>query len=437
MTTDRFAERRARVLQNLGGGVLILPSTPVARRNGDAEHPYRASSDLLYLSNFREPSCVLVLSAVSPKAFTLFVQPRDPKAETWTGRRAGVEGAVRDYGADQAFSIDDLDKELGKLLAGAQTLWTPLGVDPAWDERILRVVSRVRASSRTGVQVPWRIHDPTPLLSELRLIKDETEIEHLRRASALTREGFLRAMKATRAGVAEYELEAEMLHAFRTGGGEAPGYEPIVAAGVNGTILHYRTGRDVLQSGELVLVDCGCEVEAGYTADVTRTWPVDGKFTAPQRALYETVLDAHAQAVAAVRPGVTRDAVHEVATRALIRGLVRLGLLQGDEDALFVDKSDDSYRRYYMHSTGHWLGLDVHDAGAYHVTGTSRPLVEGIVLTIEPGLYIAQNDEKAPAEYRGIGIRIEDDVLVTRTGGEILTVGIPREVEELEKVRAP
>lgn len=433
--SDVWSRRRARVLQRLGGGVLVLPATPEATRNGDAEHPYRASSDLLYLTNFREPTTVLVLSATSDKPYTLFVPPRDKAAETWTGRRAGVEGAVERFGASQAFPVDKLDEELPKLLVGAHTLWTPLGVDPAWDARIIRLLTAAKARQRTGVTVPLRIADPAALLHELRLIKDEGEIEAMRRAAKLTRDGFVAAMRATKPGAFEYELEAQMLHAYRQGGGAGPGYQPIVAAGANATILHYRTGRDVLQSGQVVLVDCGCEVDEGYTADVTRTWPVDGAFTAPQRALYELVLEAHQAAIAAVRPGTTREAVHEVACRVLIQGLVKLGLLEGDEDALWADKSDKSYRRFYMHGTSHWLGLDVHDAGAYHLAGSPRPLAPGMVLTVEPGLYVAEDDDKAPEAYRGIGIRIEDDVLVTRDGREVLTDAIPRTLDELAQVR--
>lgn len=433
--SDVWSKRRTRVLQRLGGGVLVLPATPEATRNGDAEHAYRASSDLLYLTDFREPTAVLVLSAVSDQPYTLFVPPRDKAAETWTGRRAGVEGAVSRFGASQAFPIEQLDEVLPKLLVGAHTLWTPLGVDPTWDARIIRLLTVARAKQRTGAQVPQRIADPAPLVHELRLIKDEGEIEALREAARLTRDGFVAAMRATKPGAFEYELEAQMLHAYRQGGGAGPGYQPIVASGTNATILHYRTGRDALQSGQVVLVDCGCEVDAGYTADVTRTWPVDGAFTEPQKALYELVLEAHQAAIAAIRPGTTREAVHEVACRVLIRGLVKLGLLVGEEDALWADKSEKSFRRYYMHATSHWLGLDVHDAGVYHQAGTPRPLAPGMVLTVEPGLYVAEDDEQAPAAYRGIGIRIEDDVLVTRDGREVLTDAIPRTLEELAQVQ--
>lgn len=433
--SDFWAQRRKRVLERLGGGVLVLPATPVATRSNDTEHPYRASSDLLYLTNFREPSSVVVLSAVSAKPYTLFVQPKDPKAETWTGRRAGVEGAVARFGADQAFSIDVLDKELPKLLVGAQTLWTPLGLDPEWDARIIRLLTNIRRSTRSGAQVPGRIADPGPLLHELRMLKSAQELDSMRHAARLTEDGFLAAMRATKPGAFEYELEAEMVHRFRKGGGEGSGYEPIVAAGVNATILHYRTGRDVLKAGELVLADCGCEVESGHTADVTRTWPVDGTFTRPQQALYEIVLEAHLAAIDAVRPGTTKDAVHEIACRVLIRGLVREGLLKGDEDALFADKSDASYRRYYMHSTSHWLGIDVHDVGTYHLGGTPRPLAAGMALTVEPGLYISADDMQAPEAFRGIGIRIEDDVVVTANGREVLTESIPRTVDELRRAR--
>jgi Xaa-Pro aminopeptidase len=428
-TGELYARRRERTLARLGGGVLVLPAASVQRRSGDSDHPYRQESDLLYLTGFREPGSVLVLAPHREKRFTLFVRPRDREMETWNGRRAGVEGAVRDFGADQAFVEGDLERELPALLEGAQTVHYPFGLDAGLDAMLLRLVRQGRGRQRTGTPVPERLQDLGSLLHEQRLYKDDAEVALLREAARLTADGFARAMRATRPGVREYEVEAELLYAYRKGGGDGPGYEPIVAGGVNATILHYRTGRDELKAGELLLVDSGCEF-GGYTADVTRTWPVDGRFTRAQRALYDAVLTAHEAAVAAVRPGASRDAVHEVACRSLIRSLLDLKLLEGTEASCWKDRS---FRRFYMHGTSHWLGLDVHDAGAYHAGGSPKPLAPGMVLTVEPGLYVAGDDEQAPPEYRGIGIRIEDDVLVTADGREVLTAAIPRTAEAMER----
>lgn len=422
------AERRGRVLQRLGGGALVLPAARVARRNGDADHPYRQDSDLLYLTGFVEPESVLVLNPASDKPFTLFVRPRDRDMEIWNGRRAGVDGAREDFGADQAFTIDRLDAELPALLTGADTIYTPLGADPEFDARLIQHLVGLRRRARNGAVVPDRIADVAPLLHELRLFKDEAELALLRRASTLTADGHLRAMAVTRPSVHEYELEAELLHAYRRGGSDGPGYEPIVATGVNATILHYRTGRDVLRDGDLVLIDSGCEVD-GYTADVTRTWPVSGRFSPEQRRLYETVLRAHEAAIAATRPGTTLDAIHDLTTRILVEGLIDIGLLSGSVDECIADKS---FRRYYMHRTSHWLGLDVHDVGAYFRGGSPRPLAPGMVFTIEPGLYVPEDDDRLGGAYRGIGIRIEDDVVVTTEGCDVLTAAVPRSVAEVE-----
>lgn len=431
MERDVFVRRRQRVLERLGGGVLVVPAAPVYRRNGDVEHVYRQESDLLYLTGFSEPESVLVLNPAAEKPYTLFVRPRDRDAEIWNGRRAGVEGAVAEFGADQAFTIDQLDKELPRLLAGAQTLHYSLGIDADTDRRIIGHLSNMRRRARLLGPPPERIADPGPLLHELRLLKDDAEVAVLRRAAELTTRGHLRAMAATRPGMHEYEVEAELLYEYRRGGGTGPGYENIVAAGVNATILHYRAGDAVLHDGDLVLIDSGCEVD-GYTADVTRTFPVNGRFTRPQQALYEIVLDAHFRALEAVRPGTTLDAIHELATRTLIEGLLREKLLEGTVDSCWEDKS---FRRFYMHRTSHWLGMDVHDVGAYSMGGAPRPLAAGMVLTVEPGLYVSADDDKVPEEYRGIGIRVEDDVLVTPSGSEVLTAAVPRTVEELRRAQ--
>lgn len=428
---EQHSVRRARVLERLGDGALVIPAGRPARRNGDADHPFRAASDLLYLTGFPEPESVLVLNPALEKPYVLFVLPRDREKEIWTGRRAGVEGAKERYGAQEAFTVEELDRELPRLLAGASTVHAPLGLDPAFDAKLVQAMAELRRKAR-GAPAPDRLADCGPLLHELRLFKDEGELALLRRAAVLTEEGHRRAMAATRPGAREYEIEAELLYAYRRGGGTGPGYEPIVAAGENATILHYRTGRDELREGELLLVDSGCEVD-GYTADVTRTWPVGRRFEGAARTLYEIVLASHAAALDAVRPGSTLEAVHAAATRAIIRGLLEEKLLEGSEDSCFADKS---FRRFFMHGTSHWLGLDVHDPGAYLRGGASRPLAPGMVFTVEPGLYVAADDEKAPESFRGIGIRIEDDVLVTAAGREVLTDGVPRSVADVEAMRA-
>jgi Xaa-Pro aminopeptidase len=432
-----FRARREQVLSQLrarGGGAMVLPAMPTARRNGDAEHPYRADSDLFWLTGFEEPECVAVLRANSDKPLTLFVRPRDKEREIWNGRRAGLEGAIKAFGADQAFEIEKLDAELPKLLLGAPALWYRLGgFDADFDARIARTLATMRARARLLGPPPARIEDPAQILHELRLKKDATELSALRKAVELTRRGHLAAMKAGRPGAHEYELQALLEREFRGGGGRGWGYYPIVAAGDNATVLHYNENADPVRDGQLVLIDSGAEVDL-YTADVTRTFPASGRFTAPQRAVYEVVLAAADACIAATRPGATVDALHAIAVRALTEGMVELGLLKGDVPALI---EDGSFKRYYMHRTSHWLGLDVHDAGGYReVDGGSRKLETGMVFTIEPGLYIDREDGSAPAELRGIGVRIEDDILVTASGHENLTVAIPRSVVEVERACA-
>lgn len=430
-----FRERRAEVLRQLrersaGAAVAIFPSVPLARRNGDVEHSYRADSDLFWLTGFEEPEAVAVLAPAAAKPFTLFVRPRDREKEIWNGRRAGVEGAVERFGADQAFAIDKLDAELPKLVGGAGTLWYRLGgFDPEFDVRVARLLSTLRARARSAPGAPGRLEDPGQIVHELRLRKEPAELEALRRAVELTRRGHLAAMRAGRPGAHEYQLQSLLEREYRHGGGRGCGYYPIVAAGPNATVLHYNENDAPVRAGELVLVDSGAEFDL-YTADVTRTFPASGRFTEAQRAAYQVVLDAADWCIAETKPGATLDRLHEGAVRVLTEGMIRLGLLHGAADDLIKDKS---YRRYYMHRTSHWLGLDVHDAGAYReAAGGSRPLEPGMVFTVEPGLYVAADDPEAPPALRGLGIRIEDDILVTATGRENLTEAIPRAPADVE-----
>jgi Xaa-Pro aminopeptidase len=432
------AARRARLMELLGPrAALILSSAPERLRNGDTDYKFRQDSDVLYLTGFHEPGTTLVLRpghAETP--FVMFVRPRDPAAETWTGRRAGIEGAVRDYGADVAFPVAELDAKLPEILMGAEELHFPFGRE---DALVSRALARLRAGERRGRRAPVRLVDARLSVHELRLVKSPDEVAVQRRAATITAEAHTAAMRAARPGVNEGEIEALIDYTFRRRGGAGPGYPTIVGGGVNATILHYVENNAPLAAGQLLLVDAGCEVD-GYTADVTRTFPVGGRFSEPQRRLYEAVLESQLAAIEAVKPGATIDAIHEQVLVSLTRNLVALGILKTDANAqvqVQVDiaklVADGAYKPFYMHRTSHWLGMDVHDVGFYSEEGISRPLVPGMVLTIEPGLYVAP-DADAPPEYRGLGVRIEDDILVTPTGYDNLTIETPKSVAELEKL---
>jgi len=414
---------------------LVLSSAPERLRNGDTDYKFRQDSDILYLTGFTEPGATLVLRpghAATP--FVMFVRPRDPAAETWTGRRAGVEGAVRDFGAGAAFPASELDAKLPELLAGAEELHFPFGRDAGLDATVSRALARLRAGERRGRRAPVRLVDARLSVHELRLVKSPDEVAVQRRAAFITAEAHTAAMRAARPGVNEGEIEALIDYTFRRRGGAGPGYPTIVGGGANATILHYVENNAPLVRGELVLVDAGCEVD-GYTADVTRTFPVGARFSEPQRRLYETVLEAQLAAIEAVKPGATIDAIHEQVLASLTRGLVALGLLAGTPDDVPKLVESGAYKPFYMHRTSHWLGMDVHDVGFYSEDGVARPLAPGMVLTIEPGLYVAA-DAAGPPEYRGLGVRIEDDILVTPAGHENLTLDTPKTVEELEKLTA-
>ena len=424
-----FATRRARLGALLGPrAALLLASPPEQLRNGDVHYKFRQDSDILYLTGFEEPGTVVLLRPDHPKTpFVMFVRPRNPSEETWTGRRAGVEGAVARFGADAAFPAGDLDSKLPELLSGVDDLHLSFGRDEEWDARVLRLVGRMRAAERRGTRAPVRLVDARLSLHEMRLMKSADEVAALRRAAAITAEAHIGAMKAARAGRGEHEIEALIDYTFRRRGGTGPGYPSIVGCGDNAVILHYVENSAPLEEGKLLLVDAGCEVD-GFTADGTRTFPVGRPFSPEQRRVYQAVLDVQEAAIAAVRPGVTLDAIHTQVVEQLTQKLVELGLLQGDVATLV---SENAHRPYYMHRTSHWLGMDVHDVGFYSLEGAARPLVPGMVLTIEPGLYIAP-DAAAPPELRGIGVRIEDDILVTDTGYENLTIATPKSVAELE-----
>jgi Xaa-Pro aminopeptidase len=430
------ARRRAAVVERMrrdGGGVLLLPQAEEKLRNADSEYLFRPDSDHLYLTGFEEPSgCALLVVPPGDAAarFLLFVRPKDREKEIWTGLRAGVEGAKEIYGADEAFTVGEIDARLPDLIDGAARLWYRIGVDPIWDARVSRILVELRGRGRTGAGAPSEVFDAGRLLHELRLVKTPEEIARLRKAAEITAEAHMAAMRDGQPGRREYQVQAEVEYAFRRRGGNGPGYGTIVATGANACVLHYRAGDAPLKDGDVCLVDAGAEYD-WYTADVTRAFPVSGEFTKGQRALYEAVLAAQEEAIRAVKPGATLDAIHDLTVRRLTEACIALGLLEGSVDERIADKS---FRKYYMHRTSHWLGLDVHDVGAYQVGGAPRPLEPGMVLTVEPGLYVAPDDARAPEGMRGVGIRIEDDVLVTETGFEVLTASAPKEPREVEAV---
>jgi Xaa-Pro aminopeptidase len=426
-----YAERRAELMRRIGpNGALLLASPPEHLRNGDTHFKFRQDSDILYLTGFEEPGAIVVLRpGHEAMRFVMFVRPRDPAEETWTGRRAGVEGAVRDFGADAAFTPAELDGKLAEILAGAEEIHFPFGREPALDAAVARLLGRLRVAERRGTRAPLRLVDARLTLHEMRLIKSPAEVAIQRRAAEITAEAHIAAMIAARAAGGEHEIEALIDYTFRKNGGTGPGYPTIVGGGDNATILHYVENRAPLVRGQLLLVDAGCEID-GYTADVTRTSPIGARFSAAQRRLYEAVLETQIAAIEAVKPGATLDEIHKQVVEQLTRHMVSLGLLSGDVPALI---EAGAFKQFYMHRTSHWLGMDVHDVGFYSEGGASRPLVPGMVLTIEPGLYVAA-DAEVPAEYRGLGVRIEDDILVTKDGYDNLTVTTPKSVADIESL---
>jgi len=426
-----FAARRDAYMQALGPkAVAVVRSLPERLRNGDAYHAFRQHSDLVYLTGFLEPDTTLVLRpGAETERVVMFVRPRDPEMETWDGRRAGVEGAKERYGADAAFPSAELPAKLWELVANTDELHFCLGLDPDMDLLISAALARLRKLEKRGKRPPNAVVDPRVALHELRLHKRPEELACLRKAAAITSEAHILAMGLGRPGVFEHEIEALIDYTFRKRGGSGPGYNTIVGAGENATILHYIENRCAIADGDLVLVDAGCEYDH-YTADITRTWPASGRFTAPQRRVYEAVLATQKEAIAMARPGVTINEIHDHCAKRLTETMLQLGLLTGTLEERVADLT---YRKYYMHGTSHWLGLDVHDVGAYIRDGKPRPLAPGMVITIEPGLYIAADAADAPAELRGIGVRIEDDVAITFAGNEVLTAACPKEIEELER----
>jgi Xaa-Pro aminopeptidase len=425
MTRPQLAEFMRRMEPD---SVAIIPAAPEATRSNDTHYRYRQDSDFYYLTGFDEPEAIAVVAPAHPEhKFTLFVRPRDPEHETWEGRRAGVEGARERHGAEAAFPVAEFREKISELINGSRNVYYRLGVRPDLDEALVKQIAEMRMRSRLYV-APDSITDPGAILGEMRLVKSDEEIELMQRAADIAAEAHVEAMKAVRPGMMEYEIEALIEYHFRRSGAFAPAYGSIVGGGANATILHYKTNEDELRDGDLLLVDAGAEFR-GYASDITRTFPVNGRFTEPQREIYDAVLAAQTQCIAMVKPGVTMDELNNHAIRVLTERMVSLGLLSGEAEKLIEEKT---YRRFFMHGIGHFLGLDVHDAGRYQLEGKSRPLPPGVVITVEPGIYVAEDSENIPDKYRRIGVRIEDDVLITEDGHHVLTSKVPKKIEEIE-----
>ncbi|HEY6331321.1 MAG TPA: aminopeptidase P N-terminal domain-containing protein [Blastocatellia bacterium] len=425
--------RRQEFMRRITGGAAIFPAATTSIRNGDVEHEYRQDTDFYYLTDFEEPNALAVLIPGDAKhEFVLFVQPREREREVWTGWRAGEEGAVADFGADTAYSITKLDEHIAPLIANADRIYYRFGADPNIDLRVMGLMRSFQRERQRNGKGPKAIIDPAEILHEMRLIKEPGELENLRRAARITEDAHIAAAGALKPGMFEYEIEATLRYVFLKGGSHRSGYPPIVASGRNATVLHYRANSRRIEPGDLILIDAGAEY-AYYTADVTRTLPASGRFSAAQKDVYQIVLDAQLSAIDAVKPGASFMEPHDRAVRILTEGMVRLGLLIGSIDELI---KEEKFKQFYMHRTSHWLGMDVHDAGPYKVADEWRRLEPGMVLTIEPGLYIAEDSEGVPDKYRGIGVRIEDDVLVTDSSCEVLSARVPKAIEDIESSMA-
>ncbi len=430
LPATEFARRRQALMNMMGpGSIAILPAAPHHRRNRDTEYRYRQDSDFYYLSGFAEPEAVICLIPGRPQGeYVLFCRERDREMEIWNGYRAGPEGAVKDFGASDAFPITDLDEIIPGLIEGRERVFVSMGAQPLFDQRLMGWVNSIRAKSRAGLHAPGEFLMLDHLLHDLRLFKSTEEIKVMRRAANISARAHTRAMQISRPGMAEYELEAELIHEFMKSGCQAPAYNTIVGSGANACILHYVENNRVMQDGDLVLIDAGGELDH-YASDITRTFPVNGKFSAEQKAIYQLVLDSQYAAIASVKPGAHWNTPHETVVNILTEGLLELGLLKGSK-AECIEK--EKYRQFFMHRTGHWLGMDVHDVGDYKVDSRWRELEAGMVMTVEPGLYIAPDDMTVDAKWRGIGVRIEDDVLVTKSGSEVLTQAVVKNVADIE-----
>ncbi|MGF6594852.1 Xaa-Pro aminopeptidase [Pseudomonas sp. 2835] len=431
---SEYARRRKALMAQMEpNSIAILPAAAVAIRNRDVEHVYRQDSDFQYLSGFPEPEAVIALIPGREHGeYVLFCRERNPERELWDGLRAGQEGAIRDFGADDAFPITDIDDILPGLIEGRDRVYSAMGSNAEFDRHLMEWINVIRSKARLGAQPPNEFVALDHLLHDMRLYKSAAEVKVMREAAAISARAHVRAMQACRAGLREYSLEAELDYEFRKGGAKMPAYGSIVAAGRNSCILHYQENDAPLKDGDLVLIDAGCEIDC-YASDITRTFPVSGRFSPEQKAIYELVLKAQEAAFAVIAPGKHWNHAHEATVQVITEGLVELGLLKGQVQELI---ESEAYRAFYMHRAGHWLGMDVHDVGDYKVGGQWRVLEPGMALTVEPGIYIGADNQSVAKKWRGIGVRIEDDVVVTKQGCEILTSGVPKTVAEIEALMA-
>ncbi len=431
---SEYARRRQTLMARMEpNSIAILPAAPMYIRNRDVEHVYRQDSDFQYLSGFPEPEAVIALIPGREHGeYVLFCRERDPERELWDGLRAGQDGAIAHYGADDAFPIGDIDDILPGLIEGRERVYYAIGTNETFDHQLMEWIKMIRSKARQGAQPPSEFVALDHLLHDMRLYKSANEVKVMRHAAEISARAHVNAMRASRARLHEYHLEAELDYEFRKGGAKMPAYGSIVAAGKNACILHYRENDAALEDGDLVLIDAGCEIDC-YASDITRTFPVNGKFSPEQKAIYELVLAANEEAFKHIAPGKHWNEAHEATVRVITAGLVELGLLEGDVEALIAA---EAHKAFYMHRAGHWLGLDVHDVGDYKIGGEWRVLEPGMAMTVEPGIYIAADNQDVARKWRGIGVRIEDDVVVTKTGCEILTSGVPKAVAEIEALMA-
>jgi len=434
MNKSEFPRRRKRLMDMMGNeSIAIIPTSPVCIRNRDVEYPFRPDSDFYYLTGYAEPEAVIVLIPDRHHGeFVLFCREKDPVMEIWNGHRAGLNGARAIYGADDAFPIEDMDEILPGLLEDRERIFYTMGNDSAFDQRLLKWVNQVRARARAGVNAPDEFISLTHILHDMRLYKSRYEIAAMRKAAKITTAAHKRVMQTCRPGLMEYQLEAELLYEFTHRGARNPAYPSIVGSGANSCILHYTENSAELMDGDVILIDAGAEYD-GYASDITRTIPVNGKFTPTQRAVYEVVLNAQHAAIEQVRPGNHWNDPHETVVRVMTAGMVKLGILKGNVRQLIKDRE---YTKYFMHRTGHWIGMDVHDVGDYKLDGEWRMLEPGMVMTIEPGLYFAAGAKGLPKKFWNIGVRIEDDVLVTKNGCEVLSRDAPKSVDDIERLMA-
>lgn len=425
-----YAKRRKQLMQKISpDSIVILPAAPIARRSGDSDYPYRQNSDFYYLTGFEEPEAVAILA---PKRkggeFILFNRVRDREKEIWDGYRAGQEGARKKFGANEAFPISELEERLPEILENRTEIHYAIGNDKAFDKIILSALNKIRGRIRNGIQSPIGFTDITPTLHEMRLIKSPAEIEVMRKAAKISVGAHLQAMKTCKPGMYEYQLEAELLYEFNRHGARYPAYTSIVGSGKHSCILHYISNNQPIKNGDIVLIDAGCEYQ-NYASDITRSFPANGKFSEEQRAIYQIVLDAQLAGIKAIKPGVAWPVVQDVMVKIITQGLINLGILKGKLKDLIAKQA---YFPFYMHKSGHWLGLDVHDVGRYKINGKWRKFQPGMVLTVEPGIYISSDIPGVDKRWHNIGVRIEDDVLVTGRGVEVLTDKLPKTIKEIE-----